>query len=220
MHHTTTTTKRPSVLASLRALTPDQPVSFQDTLQIVEQQAETLLHCYGLDDGPTPDDIVSRFPRLKVVYTDDLPSSGASQWNGSQWVIFVRHTDCRTRRRFTMAHELAHIVHHGYGDRLFTGRHWLLGTERATDAACQRERAADHFAGCLLMPRTSVFALWARGGRTPAEVAAHFDVSEAAATVRLEQLGLLRPRWMCTRGLTNLDTARASVRPVFARRPA
>jgi len=204
--HQPTSTKNRSVLASLRSLVPEfQITDFRYTLGVIERQAEALLQRYGQDDGPTPDNIVTRFPRVRVVLSDNLPSSGASRWNGSQWIIFVRRSDCRTRRRFTMMHELAHIVHHGYGDRLFAGREWLPNDQRITDAARQRERAADYFAGCVLMPRTQVFALWARGGRTAADVAAYFDVSEAAAKVRLEQLELFQPRWFCTRGLPRYD---------------
>lgn len=199
-------TKKTSVLAALRGLVPDGEIGFQHVLRIVERQTDELLRRYGRCEGATPDDIVTRFPRVKVLARTDLPTSGASRWNGSQWVIFVRKTDCYARQRFTMMHELAHIIHHGSLDKHFTGKRFLNDEPDSTNAKKQRERAADHFAGCLLMPKTAMLHLWATGVRQPEDFATHFDVSAAAAKVRMEQLGLIRARWMCSRGAKTEQT--------------
>lgn len=206
--HETSTTKNPSVLASLRSLTPEHEIGFQHALRVVERQAEELLRHHGTAHGATPDDIVMSFPRVKVVRVEPhrLEASGASYWNGSQWVIFLRRTDCHVRQRFTMCHELAHIIHHKSLEQHFTGKRFIGDAAGAPNAKKQRERAADHFAGCLLMPKAAMLRQWAGGLRQPQDFANYFDVSTAAATIRMEQLGLLRPRWMCTRGLTTAVT--------------
>jgi Zn-dependent peptidase ImmA (M78 family) len=134
---------------------------------------------------------------------------------GGVWLIVVNSADHPTRQRFTLMHEFKHVLDHHDGKRLYTGRPWLSGHERAADAAKQRERAADFFAGCVLMPKSRMLHLWANGVRKPEDFATHFDVSPAAARVRLEQVGLTRPSWMCTRGLR--APVDGEVRPAFDR---
>lgn len=194
---------QPSVLASLRRFAPTRPVSFQTALAVAERQAEEFLRLSGIDPRmaqPVPTSLVENLPRFRVI-REDIVESGMTQRAGGVWLIVLNRREARVRNRFTTFHEFKHALDHHAGKHLYTGRHWLAGDERRADAARQRERAADYFAGCVLMPRAAVLALWREGVREPEAVAGAFDVSAAAARVRLEQIGLLRPSWVCTRGL-------------------
>lgn len=214
MHHTHDNNQidrhlrgQPSVLARLRdLLSPGYCPDFPETLRLAERQAEAFLRLTGLADSdrPVPARLITGLPRIKVV-CEPIAESGMSQYVGGTWLIVLNSRDHRLRQRFTLAHEFKHVLDHHDAKVLYTGRHWLPDDERAAEAVRQRERAADHFAGCLLMPDRQVTRLWTDGLHSPDALADHFDVSTAAMRVRLEQLGLARPSWMCTRGLPNLD---------------
>ncbi len=198
---------QPSVLNQLRGLfTSNYCPDFPETLRLAERQAEAFLNLAGLaeSDQPVPAELITGLPRIKVVF-EPISESGMSQFVGNTWLIVLNSRDHRLRQRFTLAHEFKHILDHHDSRLLYSGRHWLSDAARTDDAHQQRERAADHFAGCLLMPRARVERSWADGVLTAEDLARHFDVSTAAVKVRLEQLGLVRPRWMCTRGLPSLD---------------
>jgi Zn-dependent peptidase ImmA (M78 family) len=192
-----------NILATLRALTPDRPVDFQTAQRVAERQAELFLLLSDVDlSQPIPTSIVIRLPRIKVV-RDRISTSGMSGWTGGQWLIVVNSDDAPTRARLTTFHEFKHVIDHNQTDRLYTGRPWLDADARAADAHRQRERAADLFAGAVLIPRTRLLSLWAKGVRRPEDLAPLFDASPQAVAVRLEQVGLTLPRWQCSRGAKN-----------------
>ena len=60
----------------------------------------------------------------------------------------------------------------------------MTTTERA-------EQICDHFAACLLMPRLWLKRAWAEGEQSPGTLARRFDVSRAAMSIRLRQIGLV-----------------------------
>lgn len=185
-------TEHRSVLAILRGLIPHRTLTFNETLRITELQANRLLELHGIDDGPVPSHLVADLPRISVRYSRDLPVSGASHWDSAHrcWVITLNADEPHVRQRFTLMHEYAHIVSHGFTDRLFTGSRWTAADDQA-------ERAADYFAGCLLLPKRLLKRAWGAGSQRPADLAAMFDVSERAVTVRLAQLGLSEPTPRC-----------------------
>ncbi|MFP3700396.1 ImmA/IrrE family metallo-endopeptidase, partial [Burkholderia sp. SIMBA_013] len=57
---------------------------------------------------------------------------------------------------------------------------------------------ADYFAGCLLVPKKLLKRAYYGGMQRPADLAAYFQVSEAAMTVRLRQTGIVEPAPRCT----------------------
>jgi len=88
------------------------------------------------------------------------------------------------RKRFTIAHELAHIVmpHKGGYQLCFPGKNPRM------------EKSADRFAAELLMPETLIKKLWERY-RDNEEyrvdvMAEKFEVSKSAMAIRIRQLGL------------------------------
>lgn len=94
------------------------------------------------------------------------------------------------RRRFTLAHELGHFVHHrhligtGIGDdRAY--RSTGAGRYHNTAIGPREETEANRFASNLLMPQHLIERLQSQGVSTPEELATHLDVSVPAMRVRL-----------------------------------
>ncbi len=83
-----------------------------------------------------------------------------------------------------MAHELKHALDAPLAATLYAPR-------RNLSPHLQRERTANHFAACLLMPRSWVKrAYYDRGIRDVPALARRFQVSRDAMRVRLDVLGL------------------------------
>lgn len=105
----------------------------------------------------------------------------------SGYAIYVNANEGRRRRRFTVAHEIAHFILHGD----------LIGNGVVDDALYRSilpshyEVQANRLAADILMPRQAIDRLYAEGIRDPAELAKRFDVSTAAMKIRLRILGLL-----------------------------
>ena len=116
-------------------------------------------------------------------------------------IIAVNRDDARTRQRFTIAHELGHLVMH-------PGRPLLVDasvrvnarTPTAGFATEVEETEANRFAAALLMPARSIREqlddLDTLGSFSPATIkkmAQQFGVSPAAMEIRLVNLGLHIP---------------------------
>lgn len=134
-------------------------------------------------DCPVPVPVVSIAEDLLglSVSTADLPVSGLLIVAHRQ--IWIERSDTDERRRFTVAHEIAHWVCHRHGDPAVC--HLEAGAAPATG----HEREANVFAADLLMPADAVRDAVASGGDAEA-MAARFDVSPEAMGWRLYNLGL------------------------------
>lgn len=100
-----------------------------------------------------------------------------------RFVIFLPLSSSRVRDNFTIAHELGHFFLHTErkGDEI------LRFTRRGSN---RREWEANWFAAELLMPEREFKKAAAELGCDEVELASRFDVSVAAANVRLSALGL------------------------------
>ena len=99
--------------------------------------------------------------------------------------VTLNSRDSARRRRFTLAHEIAHFVLHRD----------LIG-DGITDSGLYRssltdeiERQANRYAADLLMPAAKVRQFWREGLRSIAQMATQFEVSHEAAEIRLRYLG-------------------------------
>lgn len=111
--------------------------------------------------------------------------------------IVVNSYESATRRRFTIAHELAHFVLHKGENVLYAHRD--MTDNRGDNAEIERE--ANYFAANILMPEKLVINRVEEirknaVGSTPSFllaklIADDFYVSESAAEVRLKQLGII-----------------------------
>lgn len=176
---TTSATTTRSALATLRSITPHCRTDFTDAKQLAERQAAQLLRlldprCEGIGIEQ-----IAAQPRIRVVY-DDLPTSGLSYWNGTDWIIALNATDSVPRQRFTLLHEYKHIVDHPHAARLYRSN-W------------EAERAADYFAACALMPKPELKRVFCNITQRIEDLAIYFGVSQEAIRVRLEQTRLVEP---------------------------
>ena len=98
------------------------------------------------------------------------------------------------RKRFTIAHELAHHVLHLPADGTLVDHEADLfrpfcDQQGSLSAEQRREAQANQFAVALLMPEQAVRSAWERH-RSVAALARRFNVSAEAMGRRIDQLGL------------------------------
>lgn len=188
MPETNTNTTTKGTLATLRAVVPDRRVSATELSTVTERQA-TLLRRLFDNPGPKLDlDHIARIPRVQLIERPDLLASATAFWSDSTWLILVNTTETITRQRFSICHELHHIICHPTRQQMF-------GTLEVRNS--EAERLADYFAACLLMPRLLVKRYWGTGPRKISVMAERFGVSPQAMSYRLDQLGLTEPRPRC-----------------------
>jgi Zn-dependent peptidase ImmA (M78 family) len=122
--------------------------------------------------------------------------SGFLLRQGGRPVIGVNTAQVKVRQRFTVAHELGHLLLHpdeSYVDRGFSV---YYRDEKSATAEDLAEMQANQFAADLLMPRAMLESLL-RGKQIDLDdedelgrVAKRFEVSSQALTFRLINLGL------------------------------
>jgi Zn-dependent peptidase ImmA (M78 family) len=178
------------VLAMLRALVPQRPLTPSETLRVAELQANRLLEHFEIQTDVVPEEIVSELPRIRVVRELGLPMSGSAHWDGRFWLIALNADEHPLRQRFSLMHEFKHVIDH-------TTKNWLYQDRPFKSAGQQAERVADYFAACLLMPKRVVKRLWFKGPQSIEMLAERLGVSPAAARYRLDQLGLTEQRSRC-----------------------
>src|SRR5664280_559670 len=110
----------------------------------------------------------------------------ATQWSHGRWLIIINGAVSRGRQRWSLAHELKHILDHPFVT--------ILYPKGSTEPAKQ---ACDYFAGCLLMPRRWLRRAWSQGSRDGRTLARLFGVTPEAVKVRLLQVGLIEPTALC-----------------------
>jgi Zn-dependent peptidase ImmA (M78 family) len=110
------------------------------------------------------------------------PERGGS----SGFAIYVNAKHSEVRRRFTIAHEIAHFVLHRdlIGDGITEDALYRSGLSDAV------EQEANGLAAEILMPRHVMRPWFAKGLRDAAELANMFEVSQRAMEYRLANLGL------------------------------
>ena len=144
------TTNYGSVLARLRALAPHRGLDERTALGIAERQASLLLRLSEVTTAPISLELLWRLPRIDLAVVGDLPAAGASYWTGQSWRLEASAADHANRQRFTFCHEFKHVIDH-------PGRDLFYANGRV------RERVADQFAACLLMPKVLVVRAWCAG---------------------------------------------------------
>jgi Zn-dependent peptidase ImmA (M78 family) len=183
------------VLERMRAVCPRRPLSWHDAEQIAERQAGILRREL---DNPSRSALSTSalfdLPFLTVTYRDGFPTSGMAMKTGLGWVILIKSDEPIVRQRFSLAHEIKHIVDDELMTRLDRD---LYPATRLYSAEERGERVADRFAAALLMPTMLIRRDWADGLQDIAVLAGRYDVSRVAMEVRLRQLGLLQATPRC-----------------------
>ncbi len=173
-----------TLLGELRALTPMRPLTLAEGFGVAEIQAQSLLAASEVISPPTPDSVVTDFPKVRVSREAHLPVSGASTWAAGVWAILVNADEPQVRQRFTMAHELKHILDAVHTPALLYPAIAGLSNSRRTEQVC------DFFAACLLMPRPLVKKVYCDEKiQDPIAIARRFGVSQVAMRRRSVALG-------------------------------
>lgn len=187
MNHTIPT----SILARLRALVPKRDLRFSEALRIAELQASRFRELQEIDEPYLPVTAITDLPRISVSSEHGLPVSGLTHWMNGRWLIALNASEPRVRQRFSLAHELFHVISH-------TNRQWMHPSDDDQASSVAAEQQADYFAGCLLMPKRHIKRLFGEGLSVP-QLARAFGTSTRAIEVRLAQLGLSDGRPRCAR---------------------
>lgn len=140
---------------------------------------------------------IARLYDVKIA--EDSLEGGAAGYllrDDGRALIVVNKRDSRARKRFTIAHELGHLLMHR-GRPLLVDGDVRISERTASDfASTPEEREANQFAAALLMPEELVLREWEKVHPTPAavaELAQRCEVSLSAMQFRLTNLGILMP---------------------------
>jgi len=173
-----------STLTQLRDLAPLRRLSAVDALRVAEAQADRLLRLSGVTGPMVSETIIAELPHIQIERVVPAQAQAASAWSHGRWLILLNGAEPLGRQRWSLAHELKHILDHPLVTILYP--HTSARAELA-------EQVCDYFAACLLIPRRWLRAAWADGVRDVAILARQFGVTPQAVTVRLLQVGLIQP---------------------------
>ncbi len=149
-------------------------------------------------DGLLPVDVKAIAEKLGIEVEPgdaemDISGEVCSEQENGGYVIRYNPRDHEVRRRFTIAHEIGHVVlgHLSDRDRCLRDprEHYTI------DNFDPVERDANRFAAALLMPADAVRAAVLRMEKpTISNLAEVFKVSKLAMEIRLKSLGII-PAW-------------------------
>ena len=173
-----------STITQLRDLVPLRRLSSAEAFTTAERQAKALLRLSGVTQAPVSEEIIAALPHIQIERTATGKPAAAAQWSQGRWLILLNETHSRGRQRWSLAHELKHILDHPFANLLYP---------RGGPYGDLAEQACDYFAACLLMPGRWLRQAWAKGIRDEPDLARHFVVSREGVRVRLLQVGLIQP---------------------------
>jgi hypothetical protein len=154
-------------------------------VQLLERLAITYLQMGNVCFPPVSTELVTLFDQQHNIEVRQLPLRayhGAIWYQKDGWVIQVNDSDAAPTMRFTVFHEAFHVLAHSKTSPVFRKRGSILGSFN--------EWLADHFAGCILMPREWVVKKWAEVEDLDM-MAKIFAVPKSAMCIKLRQLGLI-----------------------------
>lgn len=165
-----------------------------------EQQATALLESFGSTAAPVPVEQIAIAQGAQITYeVFDGQVSGMLIRDGNRAIIGVNSSHAPVRQRFTIAHEIGHLMMHE-GTPVFVDR--LIRVDRRDGTAGGRERDANAFAAELLMPRRFIAERVGEIVQTQSEIApellvdqlaSEFAVSSIAMGYRLANLDIVDP---------------------------
>lgn len=165
----------------------------------IEAQTAELLKKHDLYSFPIAVEDLARAEGIKIARTPFKGTqSGFALSQGEVRVIGVNSLTSRRRQRFTIAHELGHLVLHSKDLIIDHSVRVNWRDERSSMGTDREEVEANAFAAELLMPqravREAVNDLVRRGVSAREEIIAtlgtSFDVSQEAMGFRLINLGV------------------------------
>lgn len=166
-----------------------------------ETEARRVRDLVGAGQVPVPVEEIAGQLGATVVYEPmDRSVSGMLIRDGSNVVIGVNAGHSAVRQRFSIAHEIGHLVLHRGRPMVLDHVRLNLRDERSSTATDSEEIQANAFAAELLMPADVVLEALRGLGHERAgseasivsDLAHHLDVSEQAMEYRLVNLGVRR----------------------------
>lgn len=167
---------------------------------IARRKARELLKAGRIEKAPVPVEQLAVSAGATIRYEPFAGElSGMVHRSSAGVIIGVNSMHPTTRRRFTIAHELGHLLLHR-NEELHVDERFPIGfrselSSKALDAA---EIEANQFAAELLMPSTTLvedvrtLATDIDSETAISQLAQLYQVSEQAMTIRLSALGILR----------------------------
>lgn len=167
-------------LDELNGRTPKEILNITKQNNTIPIDLDHILENLGLFKIPTTFEDLERSGKF-----DNMGEiSGLVLLNGNDIGIFYKETDSIHRKRFTIAHELAHCCLHG--DILKSGYVEFRNSINSTD---EREIAANTFAGELLIPKKQLLRVYKK--LIVPSLKGLADIFEVSANVMRERLKCL-----------------------------
>lgn len=169
--------------------------------KLIQQTVTTLLNECGVLDAPVNVTAIAESKGAIVVQeaNEDDFSGFLFRSSDSAPIIGVNAKHPPTRRRFTIAHELAHLVLHPKSGVHVDEGVFQMRDARASAGTDEEEVEANRFAAELLMPRSFLEAdiealgsIYLDDEKTIANLAKRYRVSSQSMAIRLSSLGLVR----------------------------
>ena len=124
--------------------------------QLIQKLAYNYLEQAGVYEPPVPSDLITKGDDNLPIEVRRIPmtSHHGAVWQLSDcWIIQLNINDTEPRQRFTLFHEIFHIIAHCRGTPVFKNvSHCMDGSFN--------ELLADHFAGIILMPKNMIKKAW------------------------------------------------------------
>jgi hypothetical protein len=157
---------------------PTMPVWLR--LKLQNAGADDLLRRFAITSPPIDPARIAQLMGVGVRFVPKLPYSGSITSTEQSAEICVRMGEVPWRQRFTIAHELGHLMLHP------VGQHFRDNDSFSGD---RREWQANAWAASLLMPLWMVEPYAVKlGAQASGRIAAHFGVSEEAMNITLGRL--------------------------------
>lgn len=168
-------------------------------LKLINTKVRSILRSFEPLAFPIDIEFIAKSRGLKVVpYPLDDDVSGVLAIEGGQGTIGYNQKEPRTRKRFTIAHELGHFELHRQYSNLFVDKQFIYRSQTSGDTKEKlvMEQEANLFASMILMPsdvlRREVEKMEIDLGNEDGlrYLSKAFDVSISAMSVRISSLGL------------------------------
>ena len=162
-----------------------------------EREAGRLIKRLNVTKAPIDVEAIAKSLGISVNYEKlDSDVSGVMLLENGKAKVAINQSQHRNRQRFTLAHEIGHLLLHAKGDRVFVDRRFFRNAA-SSKGELREEIQANAFAASLLMPSALVDKyIDADDGITDIDVfrlATRFEVSEQAMTLRLVKLDYIEP---------------------------
>jgi hypothetical protein len=154
--------------------------------QLVRRLANKYQEEAGITRPPIPTDLITHdYDNIPIeVRKVSLKAYHGAIWRLSDcWMVHLSSNDTSARQRFTLYHEIFHILAHHEGTPVFKK------TASSRDGSFN-EFLADHFAGVILLPGNWVKKMWTEV-KDLSQMAAIFNVPKPIVWFAIKHLCLI-----------------------------